>query len=115
MQNKTSRLVGLFAAAAMTLSAGCSSAQTNSGNSDSIFDDECLDENNDGYCDDDGTAVYGSSYIKNGKKYYKKATSGITSGSTSFGSSKTSSGSGISSGTSASKGGIGSSGGSSTS
>ncbi|GAX91298.1 hypothetical protein [Effusibacillus lacus] len=114
MQNKTSRLVGLFAATALTISAGCSSAQP------AVVDDdyECTDENNDGYCDQDGTPIDDDdSFIyKNGKKYYKKIKSGVTSGSVSKPSTGSSS-SGITSGSSgsSSKGGIGSSGGSSTS
>lgn len=99
--NKSRVLVGLFVAAALTVSSGCS--QTTSGNAN-----ECWDDNDDGYCDDDGSRVGSSYYISNGKKRYYKSGSGYMSGS----SYKPSSG--VSSGTS-SKGGIGSSSGSSSS
>ncbi|MFC4769248.1 hypothetical protein [Effusibacillus consociatus] len=124
MSNKTNRLVGLFTAAALSLTAGCSSAQP-AGNT-TVQDDDCLDENNDGYCDDDGSRVGSSYFYKNGKKYFKKmhsgvstSSSGVSSGSsyTNPSSSGSSNSAGIPNGTpaSGSKGGIGSSGGSSTS
>ncbi|GEN35669.1 hypothetical protein ADA01nite_31290 [Aneurinibacillus danicus] len=64
------KLLSLFMAAALvTVPAGCSS------------DDECYDQDNDGYCDDDGRAHTGSYvYGSDGKKKFAKK-SGISSGS----------------------------------
>lgn len=86
-QTKSAKVVGLFVAAALTVS-GCSSG----GNA---YDDDCYDADNDGYCDDGGSSRGSSStYIHSGgNSSYKNKSSGITSGS---------------------KGGIGSSGSSST-
>ncbi|MFY0542630.1 hypothetical protein [Brevibacillus sp. H7] len=70
---KTNKVVGLFLAAALAVS-GCSAEETYQG-------DDCLDENNDGYCDDDGSQTSGSSYIDvDGKKKYKRMYTGVTSG-----------------------------------
>lgn len=95
-QTKTTKVVGLFVAAALTVS-GCSSTD------ESEYDDDCYDADNDGYCDDDGSSRgSGSTYIDlNGKKKYKRNYSGVSSGSSGFSSS-------------GSKGGIGSSGSSSS-
>jgi hypothetical protein len=72
--SKTAKAVGLFIAAALTVYACSDSEETYSDN------DECYDENNDGYCDDDGSPV-GNSYIDiDGKKKYKKFFSGVSSG-----------------------------------
>lgn len=97
---KTRKLVSLFVAAALVIAPGCGSRQVSAG--------ECWDRNNDGYCDDDGSYVGGGSYhVVNGSRVYSR--SGVTkSDSSSYKAS-----SGISSGTS--KGGIGSSSGSSSS
>jgi|GEM_PF-924303 hypothetical protein len=86
------KLVSLFLAAALAAAPGCASRQVHAG--------ECWDDNNDGYCDDDGSYVGTSSYyyVDGRKRYYK---SGATSNSGSYKPS-----SGISNG---SKGGLGSS------
>jgi hypothetical protein len=71
--NKTSKVVGLFLAAALTVS-GCSS-------DDAYYQDDCVDDNNDGYCDDDGGPTTGNSYIDvDGKKKYKRMYTGVSSG-----------------------------------
>lgn len=89
--NQTNKVVGLFLVATLTVATGCSSDQVYSN------EDDCFDDNNDGYCDDDGSSV-GSSYIDyDGRRRYKKQYSGVSSGKSS----------GFSS---AAKGGIGSSG-----
>lgn len=99
---KTRKLVSLFVAAALIAAPGCGSRQASAG--------DCWDKNDDGYCDDDGSRAGGgggsSYYYVNGSKVYPR--SGV---SKSDGSYKASSG--ISSGVS--KGGIGSSSGSSSS
>ncbi|TNJ62860.1 hypothetical protein FE784_28600 [Paenibacillus hemerocallicola] len=95
---KTRKLVSLFVAAALVAAPGCGSRQVSAG--------ECWDKNNDGYCDDDGSSVGGSYHYVNGSRVY--ARSGV---SKSDGSYKASSG--VSTGVS--KGGIGSSSGSSSS
>ncbi|TMV08264.1 hypothetical protein FE781_15330 [Paenibacillus thermoaerophilus] len=106
-------MVGLFLVAALAVSAtGC-------GNK--LNDNECYDENEDGYCDDDGNARSSGYYYSGGRKvYYKSGSPGITNGVQSYGSSSsgTKPNSSISSGASGSnsvpKGGIGSSSGSSS-
>jgi hypothetical protein len=101
---RTQRMVGLFLAAALTVS-GCSSAE-------GLDDDECYDDDGNGYCDDNGDNVSGYHYLNGKKVFYrsgftgggidvdgtKKFTSGIAKGSKST--------------VSGSKGGIGSSSGS---
>jgi hypothetical protein len=84
-QTKTAKMVGLFVAAAMTIS-GCSSDD---------YDDDCYDTNNDGYCDENGSS--GGGYIYTGGKKYSSNSSGVSKGSSGYSSSS-------------SKGGIGSSG-----
>jgi len=70
--NKTSKVVGLFLAAALTIG-GCASEEA--------YEDDCVDENRDGYCDDDGSPVSGESYIDaDGKKKFKRMYTGVTSG-----------------------------------
>jgi hypothetical protein len=124
-QGRTARMLSLFAIAALTASAGCSPLQQTISSSNSLAQDECYDENNDGYCDDDGSRA-GSYYgYYGGRKIYKRTVSGITNGSgpasSGINNSKPSSATGISNGTSgsntgitssdsSSKGGIGSSG-----
>ncbi|MEF3305277.1 hypothetical protein [Paenibacillus sp. GYB003] len=97
---KTRKLVSLFVASALVVAPGCGSRQVSAG--------ECWDRNNDGYCDDDGSSVGSSYHYVNGSRVYTR--SGVKS---SDGSSYKAS-SGVSTGT-ASKGGIGSSSGSSSS
>src|SRR5690606_24245185 len=60
---KTRKLVSLFVAAELVVAPGCGSRQTSA---------ECWDDNNDGYCDDDGVYVGGSGYhyIGGRKSYY---------------------------------------------
>lgn len=74
--SKTNKVVGLFLAAALSVTvAGCSSDE------ETYYDDDCVDENNDGYCDDDGSPASGSSYIDvDGKKKYKRLYTGVSSG-----------------------------------
>lgn len=124
-QARTARMLSLFAIAALTASAGCSPVQQTIPSSNGLAQDECYDENNDGYCDDDGSRA-GSYYgYYGGRKIYKRTASGITNGSgpasSGINNSKPSSAIGISNGTSgsntgitssdsSSKGGIGSSG-----
>jgi len=70
---KTGKVVGLFLAAAVTVYA-CAADE------EEAFSEECYDENGDGYCDDDGSPV-GESYIDvDGKKKFKKLASAITKG-----------------------------------
>ncbi|MED1781242.1 hypothetical protein P4V43_05325 [Brevibacillus fortis] len=79
-QTKSKKVVGLFVAAALAIS-GCSSGDD--------YDEDCYDNDNDGYCDDSSSSgSSGSTY----RSY--KSKSGVSSGIS----------------TSSSKGGIGSSG-----
>lgn len=79
--SKTTKMIGLFLAASMTVAA-CAP--------DDSYSDDCEDQNNDGNCDD-GSGPVGSSYIDyDGKKKYKRVSSGAKSG---IGSSLSSSGS----------------------
>lgn len=73
-QTKTARMLGLFVAAALTVS-GCSSQQG--------YDDDCYDGDNDGYCDDGGGSGSSSSTYVNsgGRKVYHSNSTGISSGS----------------------------------
>jgi hypothetical protein len=72
---KTNKLVGLFLAAALTVTTGCAADDK------AYTDDDCADENNDGYCDDDGSPTGGSSYVDiDGKKKYKRMYTGVSSG-----------------------------------
>lgn len=96
---KTRKLVSLFVAAALIAAPGCGGSRVSSG--------ECWDRNNDGYCDDDGSAAGGSYHYVNGSRVYSR--SGVTQSDS--GTYKPSSG--VSTGVS--KGGIGSSSGSSSS
>jgi hypothetical protein len=52
---RTQKVVGLFLAASLTLLPGCSLNPFSSQQGDSF----CADENNDGYCDQDGRPVQG--------------------------------------------------------
>ncbi|GIO09098.1 hypothetical protein J31TS6_51260 [Brevibacillus reuszeri] len=73
-QTKSAKVVGLFVAAALTVS-GCSSGANG-------YDDDCYDSNNDGYCDDGGSRGGSSStYVGSGGSKYNSNSSGITSGS----------------------------------
>jgi len=72
-QTKSAKVVGLFVAAALTVS-GCSSGANG-------YDDDCYDSNNDGYCDDGGGGGSSSTYVGSGGSKYKSNASGITSGS----------------------------------
>ncbi|GED69143.1 hypothetical protein BRE01_28450 [Brevibacillus reuszeri] len=72
-QTKSAKVVGLFVAAALTIS-GCSSGANG-------YDDDCYDSNNDGYCDDGGRGGSSSTYVGSGGSKYNSNTSGITSGS----------------------------------
>ena len=54
--SRSHKVVGLFLAATLTLTPGCSRNPFSSGSNDSF----CADENNDGYCDQDGRPVTGS-------------------------------------------------------
>lgn len=69
--SKTRTLVSLFVITTLAFNAGC----TRSSNAN-----ECWDNNDDGYCDDDGSRVGSSYYMSNGKKRYTKSSSGISSG-----------------------------------
>ncbi|NOU95195.1 hypothetical protein GC093_18490 [Paenibacillus sp. LMG 31456] len=93
---KTHHIVTLFVAAALVAAPGCSNTPANS---------NCVDQNNDGYCDN-GSGSSSSRY------YGSSGTSGGAASSTS--STPSDGSSGISKGSSA-HGGIGSSGGSSSS
>lgn len=91
--SKTRKLVSLFVVTTLAIGgAGCT--RSSSAN-------ECYDSNEDGYCDDDGSSHGSSYYYHNGQKRYTKASTGVSSGTQSLGSSGTSS--------SGSKSGIGSS------
>ncbi|HZG84966.1 hypothetical protein [Paenibacillus sp.] len=90
----TKRMAGLFLATALTVS-GCSS-------SGALDDDECFDDDANGYCDDNGDGAYGMHYVNGRKAYYRAGVADIDID----GKKKTS---GISKGVSGSKGGIGSS------
>ncbi|MGB8956056.1 MAG: hypothetical protein WCC10_11825 [Tumebacillaceae bacterium] len=90
---RTSKLLGLFAATALAVSVGCSDSSSSNNNpapaSSNVAvgpdgqpineSDYCLDENNDGYCDDDGSSLNTNTFIWIGgididhksKKYYK--------------------------------------------
>jgi hypothetical protein len=57
-------------AAALVAAPGCSSDYS---------DDECYDENNDGYCDDDGSSHSGYTSGSSGKKKFIR-NSGVTKG-----------------------------------
>lgn len=114
---RTTKLIGLFAATALAVSVGCSDSTTSktttvpaAGNvavgpdGKPINDsDYCLDDNNDGYCDDNGSRYSTNSFIWVGgingdyktKKYYR---SGDPDSSHTY----YSSGRGVSSGTSGS-------------
>ncbi|MBN6187166.1 hypothetical protein JQN58_09220 [Aneurinibacillus sp. BA2021] len=73
-KSRAKKMLGLFMAAALvTATAGCSSS------------DECYDDDNDGYCDDDGSAHSGS-YVRGsgGQKLFQKK-SGVSSASKSKG------------------------------
>ncbi|MFT9849226.1 hypothetical protein [Aneurinibacillus sp. REN35] len=73
-KSRAKKVMSLFMATALvTATAGCSSS------------DECYDNDNDGYCDDDGSAHSGS-YVRgsSGQKLFQKKT-GISSGSKSKG------------------------------
>jgi len=110
---RTRRMAGLFLATALTVS-GCAAAS-----SDALAEGECYDDDENGYCDDNGDGTNGFYYAGSRKVFYrqgyagavdididkKKTSTGISKG-VSSGGSKPASGS-ISSG---SKGGIGSSG-----
>jgi hypothetical protein len=75
-QTKTAKMVGLFVAAALTIS-GCSSDE---------YDDDCYDSDNDGYCDESGSSGGSSStYINtSGSKKYKSSTTGVSNGSSGY-------------------------------
>ena len=114
---RTTKLLGLFAATALAVSVGCSDSSTSNMNTAPASSnvavgpdgqpidesDYCLDENNDGYCDDDGSPLNTNAFIWIGgidvdqkkKKYYK---SGKPDSSRTY----YSSGSGVSNGTSGS-------------
>jgi hypothetical protein len=94
---KTRTLVSLFIAGVLAINSGCTKTTTTGATN------ECWDDNNDGYCDDDGSRAGSSYYMSNGRKRYTKTDSGLTSGTANKPSS------GISSGTQGSKSGIGSS------
>ena len=103
--SRSHKVVGLFLAATLTLTPGCSMNPFNSERSDSF----CADENNDGYCDQDGRPVTGSnnrSYRSGGwwglGHYWGGGSSGTNTGVTTGGTGSR----GVSSG---SKSGIGSS------
>ncbi|MEJ8545600.1 hypothetical protein [Brevibacillus borstelensis] len=73
-QTKTAKVVGLFVAAALTIS-GCSSGG---------YDDDCYDADNDGYCDGDGGGGSSSSsshYYHSSSGKVKSSSSSISSGS----------------------------------
>jgi len=90
--NRSRKIVSLFVATALVLASGC---QNSPGSRD------CIDRNNDGYCDDGGGGAGGAS------RYYGSGGGSSASYGTDDGSYKKSSSSGITSGA---KGGIGSSG-----
>ena len=101
--DRSKKVVGLFLAAALTLTPGCSMNPFDWGRNDA----PCTDENLDGYCDEDGRPVprggnrYSRSTYWGGRSWGgggSGAGTGVKSGGTSSG--------GVSSG---SKGGIGSS------
>lgn len=69
-RGQTKKLLSLFMATALvTATAGCSS------------DDKCYDQDNDGYCDDDGSAHSGSYTSGNGGKKLFQRKNGISSAS----------------------------------
>lgn len=69
-RGRTKKLLSLFMATALvTATAGCSS------------DDRCYDQNNDGYCDDDGSAHSGVYTSGNGGKKLFQRKNGISSAS----------------------------------
>ena len=100
---RSKRVVGLFLAAALTLTPGCSLNPFGQEREEAF----CRDENRDGYCDDDGRPANqsGNRYYRNGYWWGTTHSSGWGWGSGSKSSSGGSS-SGVSSG---SKSGIGSS------
>ncbi|HZG57631.1 hypothetical protein [Paenibacillus sp.] len=95
---KTRRMAGLFLATALTVS-GCSS-------DGALAADECYDDDENGYCDDDGDGSYGMHYVNGRKVFYRASLADIDVDG------KKKPKSGISKGVAASKGGIGSSSGS---
>lgn len=60
---RSQKVVGLFLAAALTLTPGCSLNSLESERSDNF----CADANQDGYCDEDGRPVNGGG----GNRYYR--------------------------------------------
>ena len=94
---RTTKLLGLFAATALAVSVGCSDGSSSNNNPAPVASnvavgpdgqpidqsDYCLDENNDGYCDDDGSPLNTNTFIWIGgididhktKKYYKSGKS----------------------------------------
>ena len=98
---RSKRVVGLFLAAALTLTPGCSLNPFAQEREEAF----CRDENRDGYCDDDGRPANqtGHRYYRNGYWWGTTRSSGWGWGS---GSKSSGSSSGVSSG---SKSGIGSS------
>lgn len=94
-KSKTTKMASLFLATALTVT-GCSTANA-------LDDDECYDDDGDGYCDDGGGGAHGMHYINGRKVYYRSAFASDID----IDGKKPSTG--ISKGVSGSKGGIGSS------
>ena len=104
---RSKRVVGLFLAAALTLTPGCSLNPFGQDREEAF----CRDENRDGYCDDDGRPANqtGNRYYRNGYWWGTTRSSGWGWGSSSQPGSGVKSGSSSSGVSSGSKGGIGSS------
>ncbi|MCI3927182.1 hypothetical protein MO973_44120 [Paenibacillus sp. TRM 82003] len=95
-KHRTKQMASLFLAATLTV-AGCSA------NAGGLPDDECYDDDADGYCDDNGDGTRGYHYVGGRKVFYRNA--GIVGDIDIDGKKKSSSG--ITKGVSGSKGGIG--------
>lgn len=87
-QGKTHKLVTLFVATALVAATGCSNSAANL---------NCVDQNNDGYCDNGSGSTSSSGYYRGGSSSGKSGTvsgsSGISQGSSSHGGIGSSSGS----------------------
>lgn len=77
-QGKTHKMVTLFVASALVAATGCSNTAANS---------NCVDQNNDGYCDNGGGSSSSNGYYRgsSGKSGTVSGSSGISQGSSSYG------------------------------
>ena len=72
--SKTAKVAGLFIAAALAVG-GCAA------DDNTYYDDDCYDENDDGSCEGSGSST-GRSYVDiDGKNKYNRHYTGVTSGS----------------------------------